>query len=286
LWLTNLVGSRLARDLGEPSRRKLVRSATKRCFCLADLVSQQRFSYFSRVCGTRGSSCGDPSHPTHQLMDLQDAFLQLALLGANWVLWILVVLSIASVTVAIERWLYFKSIAGADTALLKTVPIKLADDDLEGAAALVKTGTSPGARMLAAMLEVADRGTNSAKAVLEGNRATEKMRLERNLGFLGTVGSNAPFIGLFGTVLEILRVFHLLGEQGVTTGEDASGIMNGISEALVATAIGLLVAIPSVIAYNAFQRRVKRLLSEADALTGTALSQLAEHSKAESGKAS
>jgi biopolymer transport protein ExbB len=131
--------------------------------------------------------------------------------------------------------------------------------------------------MLAAMLEVADRGAGSAKAVAEGNRAGEKLRLEKNLGFLGTVGSNAPFIGLFGTVLEILRVFHLLGEQGVTTGEDASAIMSGISEALVATAIGLLVAIPAVIAYNAFQRRVKRFLGEADALTGMAVSQLSIH---------
>jgi biopolymer transport protein ExbB/TolQ len=220
-------------------------------------------------------------------MDLQDAFLQLALLGANWVLWILVALSIASVAVVIERWLFFREIAGRDTALVKPLAVKLADDDLEGASSLVKAGPSPGARMVTTMIEVADRGTNSVKAVLEGNRATEKLRLERNLGFLGTVGSNAPFIGLFGTVLEILRVFHLLGEQGITTGEDASAIMTGISEALVATAIGLMVAIPSVIAYNAFQRRVKRLLSEADALTGMALSQLADHEPAaESGKKS
>lgn len=210
-------------------------------------------------------------------MDLQEAFLQLALLGANWVLWILVALSIASVAIVIERWLFFRSLTGRDTALLRPIADKLSGDDLEGAATLVKTAPSPGARMLAAMLVVADRGVGSAKAVIEGNRASEKLRLERNLGFLGTVGSNAPFIGLFGTVLEILRVFHLLGEQGITTGEDASGIMTGISEALVATAIGLLVAIPAVIAYNAFQRRVKRFLSEADALTGMAVSQLVEH---------
>ena len=80
-------------------------------------------------------------------------------------------------------------------------------------------------------------------------------------------------------MIEILRVFHLLGEQGVTTGEDASGIMNGISEALVATAIGLLVAIPAVIAYNTFQRRVKQVLSEADALTGMVVSQLSERNE-------
>ena len=219
-------------------------------------------------------------------MDLQEAFLQLALLGANWVLWILVALSIASVAIVIERGLFFRSVVGRDTALLKPIADKMADDDLEGVATLVKNAGSPGARMLAAMVEVADRGVGSAKAVLEGNRAVEKLRLEKNLSFLGTVGSNAPFIGLFGTVLEILRVFHLLGEQGVTTGEDASAIMTGISEALVATAIGLLVAIPAVIAYNGFQRRVKRFLSEADALTGIAVSQLAERGAQRSGKAS
>jgi biopolymer transport protein ExbB len=209
-------------------------------------------------------------------MDLQEAFLQLALLGANWVLWILVALSIASVAIVIERWLFFRSIAERDTQLLKPVAERMAKDDLDGAVSLVKKEGSPGARMLVAMFDVADRGPGSARAVIEGNRAAEKLRLERNLGFLGTVGSNAPFIGLFGTVLEILRVFHLLGEQGVTTGEDASGIMTGISEALVATAIGLMVAIPAVIAYNTFQRRVKRVLSEADALTGMAVSQLSE----------
>jgi len=212
-------------------------------------------------------------------MDLQEAFLQLALLGANWVLWILVLLSMASLAVVIERLLFFRSIAGQDTLLLKPVADRLANDDLEGAASLVKKATSPGARMLAAMLAVADRGVQSARAVVEGNRAAEKLRLERFLGFLGTVGSNAPFIGLFGTVLEILRVFHLLGERGVTTGEDASGIMTGISEALVATAIGLFVAIPAVIAYNAMTRKVKRVLAEADALTGMALSQLSDDSE-------
>ena len=213
-------------------------------------------------------------------MDIQDAFLQLALLGANWVLWILVVLSIASVAIVIERWLFFRTITGRDAALTKPVAERLADEDVDGVRSKIKGVASPGARLVGAMLEVADRGAGSAKAVAEGNRAAEKLRLEKNLGFLGTVGSNAPFIGLFGTVLEILRVFHLLGEQGVTTGEDASGIMTGISEALVATAIGLLVAIPAVIAYNGFQRRVKRYLSEADALTGMVVAQLVESAEA------
>ncbi|MFV8752194.1 MotA/TolQ/ExbB proton channel family protein [Nannocystaceae bacterium ST9] len=207
-------------------------------------------------------------------MNLQESFLQLALLGANWVLWILVVLSIAAVAIVIERWLFFRGIADRDTALLKPLHDKLAGDDLEGAAKLVKGVGSPGARMVAMMIESADRGVEGVKAIFEGSRPSEKLRLERNLGFLGTVGANAPFIGLFGTVLEILRVFHLLGEQGVTTGDEARDIMSGISEALVATAIGLMVAIPAVIAYNAFQRRVKRTLAEAEGLAGMAIADL------------
>lgn len=217
-------------------------------------------------------------------MNLQESFLQLALLGANWVLWVLIGLSIAAVAIAIERWLFFRGIEGHDTGLIKPLHDKLADGDIEGATELVKKHASPGARMVAGMLDTASRGVSSAKAILEGSRPSEKLRLERNLGFLGTVGSNAPFIGLFGTVLEILRVFHLLGEQGVTTGDEARDIMSGISEALVATAIGLLVAIPAVVAYNAFQRKVKRTLAEAEGLVGVAVAGLSDKGVSDKGR--
>lgn len=209
-------------------------------------------------------------------MDLTAKFLQLALLGANWVLWILVILSVASVAIVIERWLYYRSLSGNDTGLLDGLNKAMAKGDHAGATKLVKDQASPGARLAASMLDVADQGANAAGALMAGRRTGEKLRLERNLSFLGTVGSNAPFIGLFGTVLEILRVFNLLGEEGVASGGQAQDIMTGISEALVATAIGLLVAIPAVIAYNAFNRRVKRLMSESDALTGMLLSQLSD----------
>lgn len=207
-------------------------------------------------------------------MNLQESFLQLALLGANWVLWILIGLSVAAVTIVIERWLFFRGIDGKDTALIKPIHDKLSEGDVEAAMSDAKKASSPGARMIAAALESAKRGVASATAIIDGMRPSEKLRLERNLGFLGTVGSNAPFIGLFGTVLEILRVFNALGEQGVTTGDEAREIMTGISEALVATAIGLLVAIPAVIAYNAFQRKVKRTLAEAEGLIGMTIADL------------
>lgn len=207
-------------------------------------------------------------------MNLTEQFLQFALLGANWVLWLLVIISVASIAVMIERWLFYMALAGKDAQLVEPVNQALAQGDLPRVAELVRGVKSAGARMLLRMIEVAPRGQGAVAAIMEGSRASEKLRLERNLNFLGTVGANAPFVGLFGTVLEILRVFHIMGETGVGTGGEAEQIMSGIAEALVATAVGLLVAIPAVIAYNAGARRVKRLMAQSDSLTSMALSQI------------
>ena len=120
--------------------------------------------------------------------------------------------------------------------------------------------------MVAEMLAHTDRGDVAVEAMMNSIRPGEKMRLERRLNFLGTLGANAPFIGLFGTVLGIIKAFKDLGESGMKAVDNSSVVMAGISEALVATAVGLLVAIPAVVAYNVFQRKVKRMLSDADAL--------------------
>jgi biopolymer transport protein ExbB len=96
-----------------------------------------------------------------------------------------------------------------------------------------------------------------------------RVDLERNLGVLGTLGNNAPFVGLFGTVLGIIKAFADLSRN--QTG-GASAVMSGISEALVATAVGLMVAIPAVVAYNFFQGRVRKALARVDALAHLVLS--------------
>lgn len=203
-------------------------------------------------------------------MNLTDQFLQFALLGAEWVLWLLVVLSVLSVYVMLERWLFFRSVRGADAALRRPLLQALVDGDLESAAARVDKAAGVGGRMVGEMLANTGKGHEAIDAARDGVRAEERMRLERNLSFLGTLGANAPFIGLFGTVLGIIRAFEDLAESGLKPGGDQSAaVMAGISEALVATAVGLLVAIPAVVAYNVFQRRVKRMLAEADALAGS-----------------
>ncbi|HTG01875.1 MAG TPA: MotA/TolQ/ExbB proton channel family protein [Nitrospirota bacterium] len=98
----------------------------------------------------------------------------------------------------------------------------------------------------------------------------ERSRLERGLTTLATLGSNAPFIGLFGTVLGVIQSFGALGAHRT----DAADIMVGISEALVATAFGLFVAIPAVVAFNLFARRLRGIIVKSEAMKDLYLSRV------------
>ena len=215
-------------------------------------------------------------------MSLTDKFLQFALLGAEWVLWLLVALSVISVYVMIERAIFFRSIAGADGKVRRPLVAAIAEGDLAKARKLVADSPGVGARIVKEMLGVADKGRDSMEAAMNAVRPEERLRLEKNLSFLGTLGANAPFIGLFGTVLGIIQAFRDLAKSGLQAGgEHTTRIMGGISEALVATAVGLLVAIPAVVAYNLFQRRVKRTLGEAEALANSSLTFLTSEDERE-----
>jgi biopolymer transport protein ExbB len=87
--------------------------------------------------------------------------------------------------------------------------------------------------------------------------------MERRLALLGTIGSNAPFVGLLGTVIGIIRAFHALDASG---GQASTALMSEIGEALTATAIGLLVALPAVALFNFFQRQIAGRIATAEAL--------------------
>src|SRR5262249_34272273 len=114
------------------------------------------------------------------------------------------------------------------------------------------------------------------EGAMEGAKARERLRFERHLAYLATLGSNAPFIGLFGTVLGIIKAFHdLAGNQA----GGPSAVMSGVSEALVATAIGLMVAIPAVVAFNYFNRRVRNKMTDVDWAAEVALARLRAEEK-------
>ena len=195
--------------------------------------------------------------------------LAFTLLGANWVLWLLLALSVVSVAVMIERAVYFgrRRMSGRFPALLDLIH----RGDLKGAAELA-TGDAMEAEVVRAAVRAASGGSEAVEKAAQSTIDRRRIEYEQWLFVLGTLGNNAPFIGLFGTVLGIIRAFADLAAANRGGGSSTAGfVMAGISEALVATAVGLLVAIPAVMAFNIFQRLLKRAVGRSNAL-GNAIS--------------
>jgi biopolymer transport protein ExbB/TolQ len=202
---------------------------------------------------------------------LTEFLLEFALLGAEWVLWILLILSVATVAFTIERILFFRRRDVAVDELRVKMEERLENEDYEAAAELLEGRETMEARVVLFGLRDREKGPEAVEDRMSGALSTEKTRYNKFLPFLGTVGNNAPFIGLFGTVLGIIAAFDNLA---IGSQEAAQGVMGAISEALVATGVGLLVAIPAVIAFNAFKTRVGKSVAQTDLLGRTLLSYL------------
>ena len=204
-------------------------------------------------------------------MHITQKFLAFTLLGADWVLWLLLGLSVLSVGIMIERWRYFANRKVDVDELARDLSAFLASGDLAGAEK--KWGQRDAIETVVGLagLREAARGPDVAAEAMTGERARHRQELERNLTFLGTLGNNAPFIGLFGTVLGIIRAFRDLSLDAQSSGQ---AVMAGISEALVATAVGLLVALPAVMTFNYFQRRVRAAVASSDAVRHLVLAEL------------
>jgi biopolymer transport protein ExbB len=183
--------------------------------------------------------------------------------SAEWVLWLLAILSVISVAVMLERGLYIAThrLSGSDEMLTK-----LAKGDLAGVRAGIVGQKGMEASVLREGLEFADKGPGTVEEVVNATMARERPRYERFLSILGTLGSNTPFIGLFGTVLGIIKAFKDLGMTASKGAEVQATVMAGISEALVATAVGLAVAIPAVVGYNLLTRQIKTIAARSTAL--------------------
>jgi biopolymer transport protein ExbB len=200
---------------------------------------------------------------------ISNRLLALTNLGAEWVLWLLILLSIVSVGVMIERAAFFlaRRLRSADE-----VSRRLLAGDLAAAAAAVDGREGLEASVVRAIVEHSAKGSNAVREVVAGTIERGRIEYERRLAFLGTLGNNAPFVGLFGTVLGVIRAFFDLARNPAAGG--AGSVMAGISEALVATAVGLFVALPAVVAYNLFQRGLRRATQRATALGHAAVAYL------------
>ena len=213
-------------------------------------------------------------------------------LGTGWVLMLMLILSIVSLAIMLERaWLYW-SLRDDIDELMRDLGRLLRGGDMEGARRRLEASRSAEAAVVVAGLVESDRGVHAAQEAMEGASALQRIKLERRLAFLGTLGNNAPFIGLLGTVIGIVAAFDEMSKVKMAAAAGSSqlapeAVMARISEALVATAIGILIAIPAVAAFNAFTRIVRGTLANTDALGHLLLAHLkatpvdAERSKVE-----
>lgn len=202
--------------------------------------------------------------------------------GTAWVLWLLGGLSVLSIAIIVERWLFLRSQECDPNALARSLRTHLAHREFTAAAKRLRESSSVAAAIAAAGLDLAALGPSAAEKSMQSAVALERGRLERWLAYLGTVGNNAPFIGLFGTVIGVIGAFEELGRGGPAHSATAASqvaspaVMTSIAEALVATAVGIFVALPAVAAFNYFQRRIASLLASTDALANLVLAYISD----------
>jgi len=192
------------------------------------------------------------------------ALRELSLRGGDWVLYLLLLCSVISVAAMLEKWWVLSRERNSLDRFSARLSKALSQGKLQEAEEVLGRLPAGWARMVLSALEGAGRGASVAEEYFWAGQVTERKKLESHLLILGTLGNSAPFIGLFGTVLGIIKAFHDLARTG--TGNPAI-VMKGLSEALIATAAGLMVAIPAVIAYNYFQKRVQDILTDTEALS-------------------
>ena len=205
---------------------------------------------------------------------ITELVVRLARTGAGEaVMWFTVLLSVVSVAVMIERLIFFTTHKDDIRSLAADLNRLLLSKDYPAAQKLLENCKGFETRVLRAALEVAPLGKHAVQELATSATKMERLRFERGLAFLGTIGNNAPFVGLFGTVLEIISALYELGTQsGGNVG--AGAVMATLSQALAATAVGLLVALPAVAVFNFFNRKIKTLQTGSEALVHVLLAHM------------
>lgn len=194
-----------------------------------------------------------------------DALFKIADLAAHGILWFMGIVSLLSVSIMIERYFSLKKVGNQSKELALDFRQLLETQDLNGIEKLSQKSSSLEGRALGYGLNFVKKNSGSEKGLHElfdSFKIVERPSLEKNLSTLGTIASNAPYVGLLGTVMGIMKAFNDLANS---PGQGNEVVMAGIGHALVSTAIGLAVAIPAVIAFNFFQKKVGFVLNNIDA---------------------
>ena len=202
---------------------------------------------------------------------LSEQFVAFAQLGAEWVLWLLIVLSVISIGIMIDRALWFRQRDTETERFTRELRGAFERGEIDRIETKYKDDPSVPVQVALRGLSERDRGPEAVAEAMQGERVRWRNAGDRHLIVLGTLGNNVPFVGLFGTVLGVIAAFENLREK-TAAAEDKT--LNLIAEALAATAFGLLVAIPAVIAFNYFTRKMRVLLGSADEVAHTVMSMI------------
>jgi biopolymer transport protein ExbB/TolQ len=192
------------------------------------------------------------------------SLLKISLLGATWVLYLLLGLSVVSIGAALERFLFFRKNRSAGKALDDALGSALRKNDFPAASRALAASPSLEASILREALEWKKGGPEAVNDALESALGRARADLDRGATLLGTLGNNAPFVGLFGTIIGVIEAFSHLGASA--QGGGMAKVMGGIAEALIATGVGIFVAIPAVVAYNVFQKKSEEIETHAQSL--------------------
>jgi biopolymer transport protein ExbB/biopolymer transport protein TolQ len=186
---------------------------------------------------------------------LVESLSRVALFGSTWVLYLLLALSVISLASAIERWFFFARRSEDIGALASRFSEALEVEDFDRARRVLRESKSLEAGIVLSALRWVHGGPAALANALDASLGNARGQLQRSTYLLGTLGNNAPFVGLLGTVIGVIAAFHQLGDAGQNRAA-MGNVMTGIAEALVATGVGLFVAIPAVVAYNVLQKKI------------------------------
>lgn len=202
--------------------------------------------------------------------------------GGGWVLWLMIGLSVLSIAIMFERLIFFVSKRDDVDALTDKLVALLRNGDREAARKLLSNSKSIEAAVMLPCLAWTEHGPDAFREVVDAEMTKQKRVLERGTTFLGTIGNNGPFIGLVGTVLGVIQAFQQLGSQNK---EAMGNVMVGIAEALIATGVGLFVAIPAVVAFNIVNKSITNVESNVNIMTKYVVAELTskEHKAAHAG---
>lgn len=178
----------------------------------------------------------------------------------GFTMYILLFCSFLSVMIILERILYYRRLSRTDRReFMVMIGRSLKSGRIDAARVICQNTKAPFSQVVFSGLELHGRPEKEMSNAMEREITIETSDLERYIGIVGTIGNTAVYIGLFGTVLGIIRAFHDISVAGAG---GMSIVIGGVAEALVCTAAGLAVAIPAVIAYNYFSKRVERFIDD------------------------